>query len=83
MKKVWDHWQFQALHGLRKSGSEMGFESISLEHLTDIRDYILSKKDYLMKPVGNPEGEDKPNKKYYEKKRVEEGLEDFSTANQL
>jgi fructose-bisphosphate aldolase, class II len=64
-------------------------------YLTGIRDYVLSKKDYLMKPVGNPDGEDKPNKKYFDPRvwvregektmtrRVEEGLEDFNTANQL
>lgn len=64
-------------------------------YLTGIRDYVLNKKDYLMKQVGNPEGEDKPNKKYFDPrvwvregektmtKRVEEGLGDFNTANQL
>jgi fructose-bisphosphate aldolase class II len=64
-------------------------------YLTGIRDYVLNKKDYLMKPVGNPDGEDKPNKKYFDPrvwvregektmtKRVEEGLDDFNTANQL
>ena len=25
---------------------------------------MLSKKDYVLTQVGNPEGEDKPNKKY-------------------
>ena len=28
-----------------------------------IRDYMLNKKDYVSSQVGNPEGEDKPNKK--------------------
>ncbi|MCJ1323555.1 Fructose-bisphosphate aldolase 1 [Thelotrema lepadinum] len=32
--------------------------------LQGIRDYILAKKDYLLTQVGNPEGGDKPNKKY-------------------
>jgi len=27
---------------------------------------MLKKKDYLMTPVGNPDGEDKPNKKYFD-----------------
>ena len=31
-------------------------------YLTGIRDYVLNKKDYIMKQVGNPDGEDKPNK---------------------
>ena len=29
-----------------------------------IRDYMLNKKDYVSSQVGNPEGDDKPNKKY-------------------
>lgn len=35
-------------------------------YLTGIRDYVLKKKDYIMSQVGNPEGEDKPNKKYFD-----------------
>merc|ERR1712230_273601 len=35
-------------------------------YLTGIRDYVLNKKDYLMAQVGNPDGEDKPNKKYFD-----------------
>jgi len=31
--------------------------------LARIRDYVLSKKDYISTQVGNPEGADKPNKK--------------------
>ena len=34
-------------------------------YMSGIRDYILSKKDYLAAPVGNPDGDDKPNKKYF------------------
>ncbi|KAF2453300.1 fructose-bisphosphate aldolase 1 [Lineolata rhizophorae] len=64
-------------------------------YLTGIRDYVLNKKDYLMQQVGNPEGPDKPNKKFYDPrvwvregektmtKRVCEALVDFNTANQL
>lgn len=64
-------------------------------YLTGIRDYVLNKKDYLMKQVGNPDGEDKPNKKYYDPRvwvregektmsaRVTDGLKDFNTAGQL
>lgn len=32
-------------------------------YLTGIRDYMFNKKDYVNSQVGNPEGEDKPNKK--------------------
>merc|ERR1711900_150178 len=60
-------------------------------YLTGIRDYVLNKKDYLMAQVGNPDGEDKPNKKYFDPRvwvregektmsaRVAEGLKDFNT----
>jgi len=34
--------------------------------LTGIRDYILKKQHFLLTQVGNPEGADKPNKKYYD-----------------
>lgn len=64
-------------------------------YLTGIRDYVLNKKDYIMTQVGNPDGEDKPNKKYFDPRvwvregektmttRVKEALSDFNTANQL
>jgi len=64
-------------------------------YMTGMRDYFQKKHDYLQKPIGNPDGEDKPNKKYYDPrvwvregektmtKRVEEGLKDFNTAGQL
>jgi fructose-bisphosphate aldolase class II len=31
-----------------------------------IKDYYKSKEDYLQSQIGNPEGEDSPNKKYYD-----------------
>ncbi|MCJ1454929.1 Fructose-bisphosphate aldolase 1 [Mycoblastus sanguinarius] len=64
-------------------------------YLTGIRDYVLKNKDYLMDQVGNPDGADKPNKKFYDprvwvregektmSKRVSEGLKDFNTAGQV
>jgi len=60
-----------------------------------IRDYMLKKKDYLLTQTGNPDGEDKPNKKYYDprvwvregektmKARVEEALTDFNCVGKL
>jgi fructose-bisphosphate aldolase class II len=43
-----------------------------------VRDYILEKKDYLMSQIGNPEGEDQPNKKYYDpRKYLREGESTF------
>ncbi|KAB2577157.1 Ketose-bisphosphate aldolase class-2 [Lasiodiplodia theobromae] len=64
-------------------------------YLIGIRDYVLNKKDYIMSQVGNPEGADKPNKKFYDPRvwvregektmtvRVQEALVDFNTAGQL
>lgn len=64
-------------------------------YLSGVRDYVQSKKDYLQKAVGNPDGEDKPNKKYFDPRvwvregektmtaRVTEALADFNAAGQL
>ncbi|KAK2810019.1 Fructose-bisphosphate aldolase 1 [Arthroderma sp. PD_2] len=63
-------------------------------YLSGVRDFILSKKDYLMTAVGNPDGEDKPNKKYFDprvwvregekamSKRLHVAFDDFNTTNQ-
>lgn len=34
--------------------------------LSGVRDYVQGKKDYLQQQIGNPEGADKPNKKFYD-----------------
>ncbi|KAF2016163.1 hypothetical protein BU24DRAFT_370086 [Aaosphaeria arxii CBS 175.79] len=59
------------------------------------RDYFGGKAEYLKTQVGNPDGEDKPNKKYYDPrvwvregektmtKRVKVALDDFYTAGQV
>jgi len=59
-----------------------------------IRDYMIGKKDYLSSQVGNPDGADKPNKKFYDPrvwvhegektmtKRLGVALKDFNTAGQ-
>ncbi|OAL00392.1 hypothetical protein IQ06DRAFT_293728 [Phaeosphaeriaceae sp. SRC1lsM3a] len=64
-------------------------------YLSGVRDFVQSKKDYLQTQVGNPDGEDKPNKKYYDPrvwvregektmtKRVKVGLEDFYAAGKV
>lgn len=38
-------------------------------YLCGVRDYILKKKDYIMQPVGNPDGEDKPNKSHFDPRK--------------
>jgi fructose-bisphosphate aldolase class II len=96
---------FLVFHGGSGSSKEEFLEAISYgvvkvnldtdlqwAYLTGIRDYVLKKKDYLMTQVGNPEGDDKPNKKYYDPRvwvregektmttRVAEALVDFNAA---
>ena len=43
-----------------------------------VRGYYEDKKDYLQKQIGNPEGDDVPNKKYYDpRKWLRVGEESF------
>jgi len=45
-----------------------------------VRDYILDKQEYIKKQIGNPEGEELPNKKYYDpRKWLREGEKTFVT----
>lgn len=60
-----------------------------------IRKYYLDKKDYLQGQIGNPEGEDKPNKKQYDPRvwlrkgqesfvaRMKQAFEDLNDVNTL
>jgi fructose-bisphosphate aldolase class II len=60
-----------------------------------IRHYYLDKQGYLQAQIGNPEGEDKPNKKYYDprvwlrkgeesfKARLKPAFEDLNNINTL
>ncbi len=60
-----------------------------------VRDYITNNIDYLKAQIGNPEGEELPNKKYYDprkwlregeltfKKRLEKAFEDLNNVNTL
>ncbi len=59
------------------------------------RDYILGKSGYLMTQIGNPEGDDKPNKKFYDPRvwlrkaeetfgtRLEQSFKDLNNINTL
>lgn len=59
------------------------------------RDYIINKIDYLKTQIGNPEGTDEPNKKYYDPrkwlrdseltfiKRLERSFKDLNNVNTL
>src|SRR5574343_1446849 len=60
-----------------------------------IRDYMVNNLEYLRAQIGNPEGADKPNKKYYDPrkwmregeltfiKRLEQAFEDLNAVNVL
>jgi fructose-bisphosphate aldolase class II len=60
-----------------------------------VRDYIATKMEYLKTQIGNPEGSDKPNKKYYDPrkwlreseltfvKRLEQAFADLNNVNTL
>ncbi|KAJ5924728.1 Fructose-bisphosphate aldolase [Penicillium verhagenii] len=64
-------------------------------YLSGVRDFIQNKKEYLQTMVGNPDGADKPNKKFFDprvwvregektmSKRTQVALEDFNTSGQL
>ena len=46
--------------------------------MTGVRDYFNKKSDYLKAQIGNPEGDDVPNKKYYDpRKWIREGESSF------
>jgi fructose-bisphosphate aldolase, class II len=63
--------------------------------MSGIRDYMNDKKDYLQSQIGNPEGEDSPNKKYYDPRvwmrsgedafraRLKQAFEDLNAVNTL
>merc|ERR1712111_100970 len=99
---------FLVFHGGSGSGKQEYLDAIShgvckvnldtdlqYAYTEGIRDYMLKNKDYLMTQVGNPDGADKPNKKFYDPrvwvregektmtKRVAVALEDFNSANKL
>lgn len=45
-----------------------------------IRDYMVNNVEYLKTQIGNPEGEEKPNKKFYDPRVwMRKGEETFST----
>ncbi len=60
-----------------------------------VRDYMISKIDYLRTQIGNPEGDDVPNKKYYDPrkwlregeltfiKRLEQSFNDLNNVGTL
>jgi len=48
--------------------------------MTGIRDYMKEKTAFLQSQIGNPDGADQPNKKYYDpRKWLREGEETFKT----
>ncbi len=63
--------------------------------LTGIRNYIQDKKDFLQSQIGNPNGSDEPNKKFYDPRawlregektfveRLKKAFEDLNNVNTL
>lgn len=63
--------------------------------LSGVRDYVQGKKDYLQAQIGNPEGDDVPNKKFYDPRvwlregekafaeRLKKAFEDLNNVNTL
>ena len=60
-----------------------------------VRDYMIERKEYLMYQIGNPDGSDLPNKKFYDprawlrkgeetfKARLIKAFEDLNNINTL
>ena len=47
-------------------------------YMCGVRDYFIKNMDYLKSQIGNPEGEENPNKKYYDpRKWIREGEKNF------
>ncbi len=63
--------------------------------LAGVRDYVQDKKDYLQSQIGNPNGADEPNKKFYDPRvwlregektfieRLKKAFEDLNNVNTL
>ena len=63
--------------------------------MTGVRDYVQNKKDFLQAQIGNPEGDDVPNKKFYDPRvwlregekafseRLKKAFEDLNNVNTL
>ena len=63
--------------------------------MSGVRDYIESKSDYLQQQIGNPDGDDVPNKKFYDPRvwlregeksfveRLKQAFEDLNNVNTL
>jgi len=63
--------------------------------MTGVRDYFDEKKDYIQSQIGNPEGPEAPNKKYYDPRvwlrkgeeafmaRLKQAFEDLNAVNTL
>ncbi len=63
--------------------------------MSGVRDYVKNKSDYLQQQIGNPEGDDMPNKKFYDPRiwlregeksfidRLKQAFEDLNNVNTL
>ena len=63
--------------------------------MSGVRDYVQNKSDYLQQQIGNPEGDDVPNKKFYDPRvwlregeksfidRLKQAFKDLNNVNTL
>ena len=63
--------------------------------MSGVRDYVQNKSDYLQQQIGNPDGDDVPNKKFYDPRvwlregeksfidRLKQAFEDLNNVNTL
>ena len=63
--------------------------------MSGVRDYVQNKSGYLQQQIGNPEGDDVPNKKFYDPRvwlregeksfidRLKQAFEDLNNVNTL
>ena len=74
----------------------MNFDTdLQFAYAEGIRDYMVNNVEYLRSQIGNPEGADKPNKKFYDPRvwvrkgeetfsaRLEKAFEDLNNVNTL
>ena len=85
---------------INKSGNQLSLmmnidTDMQYAFMTGVRDYFNDKSAYLKAQIGNPDGEDVPNKKYYDprkwlrlgeetfNKRLTKAFEDLNNLNTL
>ena len=70
-------------------------QDLQYAFLAGVRDYVHEKKDFLQAQIGNPNGSDEPNKKFYDPRvwlregeksfveRLKKAFKDLNNVNTL